>query len=407
MNPTMTTEEPRTTEAPEAAEKLPRGERAKLLLTQFRLGPAIVVLAIVWLFFAFQNPLFLSAGNISNLTLQTAVTATLAIGLVFILLLGEIDLSVAALSGVGGAVAGGLAVNAGWNPVVAVLVALAVGVVWSLVQAVLVLYGAPSFIVTLAGSLALAGVLLMLLPDSGQISLATNDLRLIAGSYLPVWAGWAAGGIGILVTAAFYWRQYRARIQQMVAVNFKRNFVIPVAVTAAIVLVVIGVMNSHRGMPVVFASIIALMGILSFITTQTKFGVNIYAVGGNREAARRAGIPVNSTILWCFALAGLFAALGGVFAASRLLGVSNQSGGGSLLLEAIAAAVIGGTSLFGGRGNVWSALLGALLIGSISNGMDLLGLPTEAKLVVTGAVLVVATLSDVIISRGSFSWRKK
>lgn len=407
MTVTSTTDRTGAVKVAESNASLPRRERIKLLLTQFRLGPALVVLAIVWLFFTIQNPLFLSPGNISNLTQQTAVTATLAIGLVFILLLGEIDLSVAALSGVGGAVAGGLAVNSGWNPLLAVLVALAVGIGWSLVQAVLVLYGAPSFIVTLAGSLALAGVLLMLLPDSGQISLATNDLRLIAGSYLPVWAGWAFGAFGVAVTALFYVRQYRSRVRQQVTVHFRRNLIVPIVATAVVVLGVVAVMNSHRGMPAVFAVIIAIMGALSFITTQTKFGVNIYAVGGKREAARRAGIPVNSTILWCFALAGLFAALGGVFAASRLLGVSNQSGGGSLLLEAIAAAVIGGTSLFGGRGTVWSALIGALLIGSISNGMDLLGLPTEAKLVVTGAVLVVATLSDVVISRGSFSWRKK
>ena len=387
-------------------ERLPRNERIKQLLTRFRIGPGLAVLGIVWVFFTILNPLFLSPGNISNLTLQTAAMATLAIGLVFILLLGEIDLSVAALSGVGGAVAGWAAVIAGWSVTWAVLLGLAVGVGWSLVQGLIVLYGAPSFIVTLAGSLALGGVLLMILPESGQISLASSDLRFIAGSYLPVWAGWLAGALAVTVIALFYVAKHRARNNNGLEANVTKGLVLPVAIAAVAIFGIIAILNSHRGIPLVFAILVTILGILSYVTTQTKFGVNVYAVGGNREAARRAGIPVNSVILWCFGLAGLFAAMGGIFAASRLLGVSNQSGGGSLLLEAIAAAVIGGTSLFGGRGTIWSALLGALLIGSISNGMDLLGLPTEAKLVVTGAVLVLATISDVVISRGSFSWRK-
>lgn len=387
-------------------ERLPRNERIKSMLTRFRIGPGLAVLAIVWAFFTILNPLFLSPGNISNLLLQIAAMATLAIGLVFILLIGEIDLSVAALSGVGGAIAGWAVVIAGWNVTLAIFVSLAVGVGWSLIQGLIVLYGAPSFIVTLAGSLALGGVLLMILPESGQISLASSELRYIAGSYLPTWIGWIAAVIGIAITSFFFVSKHRARAAAGLDTNVVKGLVLPIAVTAVAILAVALILNSHRGIPVVFAILITILGILSYISTQTRFGVNVYAVGGNREAARRAGIPVNGVILWCFGLAGLFASVGGIFAASRLLGVSNQSGGGSLLLEAIAAAVIGGTSLFGGRGTVWSALLGALLIGSISNGMDLLGLPTEAKLVVTGAVLVLATISDVVISRGSFSWRK-
>ncbi|WP_460992962.1 sugar ABC transporter permease [Sinomonas soli] len=374
---------------------------------QFRLGPVLVVLVLVWAFFALQNPRFLAPVNLSNLTLQTAVTATIALGLVFVLLLGEIDLSVAALSGVAAAVTSGLATNNGWNPVAAAALGLGLGVAWSLVQAVIVLYGAPSFIVTLAGSLALGGVLLLALPRSGQISIANSPLGLIAGSYLPALGGWAAALVAVLVSGWFYLSRHRARRAQGLPTQFFRTAALPILSVLVLSAVLVLTLNAHRGVPVIFAALVAVVGFFAYITTQTRFGVRLYSVGGNREAARRAGIPVGKTILWAFALSGFFAALGGIFAASRLLGVSNQSGSGTLLLQAIAAAVIGGTSLFGGKGTVWSALLGALLIGSISNGMDLLGLATEIKDIVTGIILVAATVADVVLSRGTFSWRKK
>lgn len=384
-----------------------RRERFKSTASRFRLGPVLVVLVLVWIFFAIQNPLFLSPVNLSNLTLQTAVTATIALGLVFVLLLGEIDLSVAALSGVAASIAGNLAVNAGWNPILAVVVALVFGVAWALAQAVIVLYGAPSFIVTLAGSLALGGILLASLPDSGQISLANDPLKLIAGTYLSAPLGWLVCLIAILLAGAFYLLRWRRRVRLGLPTSFVKSAVIPIAAVIVLAVAIVLVMNLHRGVPLMFAILVGTVGLFAYITTQTRFGIRLYAVGGNREAARRAGIPVGKTILWAFAFAGFFSALGGVFAASRLLGVSVQSGGGTLLLEAIAAAVIGGTSLFGGKGTVWSALLGALLIGSISNGMDLLGLPTEAKQIVTGIILAAATVADVVLSRGTFSWRKR
>lgn len=384
-----------------------RTERFKAVATQFRLGPVLAVLVLVWIFFAIVNPLFLSPVNLSNLTLQTAVTATIALGLVFVLLLGEIDLSVAALSGVAGSIAGNLAVNAGWDPILAVVVALVFGVLWALMQAVIVLYGAPSFIVTLAGSLALGGILLASLPDSGQISLSNSPLKLIAGSYLSAPLGWLACLIAILLSALFFTTRHLRRRKLGLQTSFAKNLLLPVAAIAVLAVAIVLIMNLHRGVPMIFAILVGIVGLFAYVTSQTRFGIRLYAVGGNREAARRAGIPVGKTILWSFAFAGFFSALGGVFAASRLLGVSIQSGGGTLLLEAIAAAVIGGTSLFGGKGTVWSALLGALLIGSISNGMDLLGLPTEAKQIVTGIILAAATVADVILSRGTFSWRKR
>ncbi len=375
-----------------------------LMSGRLRLIPVLISLVLVWLVFWSQQPLFLSARNLSNLTLQTVVTATLALGLVLILLVAEIDLSVAALSGAAAAIAGRLAVTEGWNPWAACAIALAFGVIWGLLQAVLVLYGGPSFIVTLAGSLVLQGLLLWLLPSAGQISLANNDLKFIVGAYLTPAAGWILGLLGLVGYAANCAVKYRGRRRVGLGADPVRNLVLPIGVTAIAIIAVVWVLNSYRGIPIVVALLVGLLAFLSYIASQTRFGIRLYAVGGNREAARRAGIPVRRTLLWSFALSGLFAALAGLFAASRLLGVSNQSGGGSLLLEAIAAAVIGGTSLFGGRGVVWSALLGALVIGSISNGMDLLGLPTEVKLAAQGAILVIATLTDVVISRGSLKW---
>jgi D-xylose transport system permease protein len=386
----------------------PSGESREGLLAvlsgRLRLIPVLVSLVFVWLVFWALNPLFLSPRNLSNLVLQTVVTATLALGLVLILLVAEIDLSVAALSGAAAAIAGRLAVTQGWNPWMACGIALVFGLIWGLLQAVLVMYGGPSFIVTLAGSLVLQGLLLYLLPSAGQISLANSDLKFIVGAYLTPIAGWVLGILGIIGYAVNCLSKFRARRSHGLPADLIRNLILPIAATAIGVFAVILVLNSYRGIPIVVAFLIGILAFFSYISTQTRFGVRLYAVGGNREAARRAGIPVRRTLMWSFALSGFFAALAGLFASSRLLGISNQSGGGSLLLEAIAAAVIGGTSLFGGRGNVWSALLGALVIGSIGNGMDLLGLPTEVKLAAQGGILIIATLTDVIISRGSIKW---
>jgi D-xylose transport system permease protein len=396
-----------TTESARPAGTSPEAPRESLLALmsgRLRLIPVLISLLVVWIVFFLADPLFLSARNLSNLALQTVVTATLAVGLVLVLLVAEIDLSAAALSGAAAIIAGRLATDQGWNPWVACVVALAFGVAWGLVQATLVLYGGPSFIITLAGSLALQGLLIWLLPRAGQVSLANNDLRFIVGAYLTPAAAWAVGALGLLGYAANTVSKFRARRRVGLPADPVRNLALPIGLTAVAVAAVVLVLNSSRGVPIVVAMLIAVLALLSYVSTQTRWGIRLYAVGGNREAARRAGIPVRRTLLWSFALSGFFAALAGLIAASRLLGVSVQSGGGSLLLEAIAAAVIGGTSLFGGRGVVWSALLGALVIGSISNGMDLLGLPTEVKLAAQGAILVLATLSDVIISRGSLRW---
>jgi len=258
-------------------------------------------------------------------------------------------------------------------------------------------FGAPSFVVTLGGSLALGGALLLLLPDAGQINLATTPIADIAGTYISPSLGWIllAGGLGLVAAL----RLLRLRQGPGGGVGRRDLGVLVPTVLAAVAAVAI--LNSYRGVPVAVAIFLGLLVALWYLATQTRFGTYLYAVGGNVEAARRAGIDVPRLRVVTFALAGGFAAIAGIIAASRLLGVSTQSGSGTLLLQAIAAAVIGGASLFGGRGSVWAALLGALLIGSASNGLDLRGSPDEVKLIVQGAILVLAVAIDAVVSRGS------
>ena len=234
-----------------AAAKPAREGMLALMSGRLRLIPVLISLVLVWLVFWSQQPLFLSARNLSNLTLQTVVTATLALGLVLILLVAEIDLSVAALSGAAAAIAGRLAVNEGWNPWLACALALAFGVIWGLLQAVLVLYGGPSFIVTLAGSLVLQGLLLWLLPSAGQISLANSDLKFIVGAYLTPAAGWILGVLGLVGYAANCYAQYRGRRRVGLGADPVRHLLLPIGVTAVAITAVVWVLNSYRGIPIV------------------------------------------------------------------------------------------------------------------------------------------------------------
>lgn len=365
---------------------------------EFRLGAVLIVLLVIWLFFYTREPLFLSSRNLSNLALQTVVTAILALGISFVLFIGEIDLSVGAASGALAALMGRIATDGHMNAWLSVAVAVLVGVLFGALQGFVVIFGAPSFMVTLGSSIALAGGLLLVLPTSGSIDLSQSPILHLAGSFLDPSLSWALMLLIVFILFALRVTE-RNRIRKEIMSTFLKNFTY-LALLLIMGGMVVGYFNNSRGVPVAVALTLLLYLLAWYFSTQTKFGIQIFAVGGNRAASRRAGIPVERVIVICFAIAGGFAALGGIFAASRLLGVSNQSGGGDLLLQAIAAAVIGGTSLMGGRGSVWSALLGALTIGSVSNGMDLLGLGTEKKFIVTGLILVLAVTLDAIAARG-------
>jgi D-xylose transport system permease protein len=379
-----------------AGERLRQGELGVL--------PVVVGLAAIWGYFESQEAVFLSARNLSNLVLQIASTGSVAIGVVLVLLLGEIDLSVGSVAGLCSAILGVLIVNEGWPWWGAIVIALATGTAIGAFQgAWFAVIGVPSFVVTLAGFLGWQGVQLRVLGSTGTVNVFEPHIEKIAQSYLPTYAGWiigvAAAGSYALTTLGEQARRRRAGLPAppLAIALMKTTVVAAVAVTS------IQVLNSFRGLPTAGVILLGVIILFAFVTKRTRFGRYIFAVGGNAEAARRAGINVRRIRITVFALAGMMAAIGGVVIVSRLTAASTQTGGGTFLLETIAAAVIGGTSLFGGRGSVWSALLGAVVIGSVSNGLDLQAQPPEIKYMVEGAILLAAVTVDAVSRRGRAS----
>lgn len=356
---------------------------------------AIIAIAVIWTIFQIANDRFLSAVNLSNLTLQLAAVATISIGVVLVLLLGEIDLSVGAVSGLAAAVMAVLSVKEGLAPELAIVAGLVVGALIGLFQGFMVTYfGIPSFVVTLAGLLAWPGALLAVLGDTGTVNLPPSTITDLTGTFFDPAVGWvlAIAVVGIYAGTVVVSRARRVRAGLEVS-PLLQAAIAPLLVAAAS-FAAVAILNEDRGVPLALVIVIALMAIFAFVTERTRFGRHIFAVGGNAEAARRAGIRINRVRVIVFMLGSTLAAFGGILGASRLLAVNQQSGGSDLLLLAIAGPVIAGTSLFGGRGFVWSALLGALVIQSISNGMDLLALESDVKFMITGAVLLAAVTID-------------
>jgi D-xylose transport system permease protein len=362
-------------------------------------GPAAVLIGMVVVWFVFQmlNDNFLSARNLSNLVLQIGVLGTLAIGMVIVLVLAEIDLSVGAIAGVSAAVLAITVSTWGWPGLAGIGAALVVGCAIGLIHgAVITAFGIPSFIVTLAGLLVWQGVQLALVGDGGEIPIRDPFIRGIASTYLPRPLGWALAAAVVLVAAAVVADRRRRRRRHELAVPPLRGDVVTVAVVAVVAVGVTGLLNSYFGVPWMLVILVALVAAGTVVMRQTAFGQHVYAIGGNREAARRAGIRVRGTTIVVFVVVSALAALAGVLEASRQFSASNALGGGTLQLNAIAAAVIGGTSMFGGRGRVYQALLGALVVGSVQNGLDLLGQPAAIKNIATGVILVVAVVVDAV-----------
>lgn len=365
--------------------------------------PIIVGIILIAVYFQYRNDKFLTAGNFVNLIVQMAPIAVIGMGIVFVLLLGEIDLSVGFVSGVGGVITA-LLLNPDGNQTsaaVAITVAISAGMTIGLIQGVLFAkVGIPSFVVTLAGLLAWNGVVLLLIGSRGTVVIQDDFVDGIANNTMSHLACW----IVIEGAVALY------ALNQFIAVRTRRKAGLPnvpwsliglrIGLLAAGGAILTIVVNSSRGMPYVGVLMIALMLIGTFITDRTSFGRHVYAVGGNVEASRRAGIRVDGIRIAVFVISGGMAALGGIILASRLLSVDTNSGGGSILLYSIAAAVIGGTSLFGGRGTVRSAILGAIVIASIDNGLGLLNVSAGTKYVVTGLVLLAAVTVDSLSRKG-------
>jgi len=354
-------------------------------------------IVVIWTIFQLANDRFLSAVNLSNLTLQIAAIATISIGVVLVLLLGEIDLSVGAVSGLAAGVMAVLSVQQGWPPMLAILAGLGVGVAIGFFNGFMVThFGVPSFVVTLAGLLAWQGALLWVLGDTGSVNLPPSIITDLTSTFFSPAIGWALGIAGVLAYAGSQVLARRRRAAAGLEVSAIAGTALRIALVAAAVFAAVAILNSDRGVPLAAVIVVALLVLFTFITERTRYGRHIFAVGGNAEAARRAGINVTRIRVSVFALASMLAAAGGVLAASRLLAVNQQSGSGDVLLLAIAGPVIAGTSLFGGRGYVWSALLGAVVIGSIANGMDLLALDSDVKFMITGAVLLGAVTIDAV-----------
>jgi D-xylose transport system permease protein len=363
--------------------------------------PVIAGLVLIWVIFWFLNPNFLSPRNLTNLMLQIAGVGTISVGIVLVLLLGEIDLSVGAVSGVCAAVMAVLNVKRGIPAPVAIAIAVLVGTAIGTFQGFwFARFRIPSFVVTLAGLLAWQGALLLVLGTTGTINLLNPTIDALTGTFLGPVGGWALAIVALGFYAVTGVLGRRRRTAAGLDLPPVQAFAARIAVATVIVAVSVLVLNGDRGVPLALLILLAFVVFFDYIVRRTRFGRYVLAVGGNAEAARRAGISVNGIRIAVFALASTMAACGGILLASRLLAVNQSSGGSDLLLNSIAAAVIGGTSLFGGRGSVWSALTGSLVIVSISNGMDLLALSSAIKFLITGGVLLAAVTIDAVARQG-------
>jgi D-xylose transport system permease protein len=364
--------------------------------------PVAVGLIVISTVFSLLNPVFLAPNNLVNLLFDCATVGIISLGIVCVLMLGEIDLSVGSMSGLSSAILGVLWVNNGVPFFVAIIAAIAAGAVIGTVYAVLYnRLGMPSFVATLAGLLALLGMQLYILGPSGSINLPYASPLVRFGQIL-VMPDWLSYLLALVPGAVIIAKGLRTR-QQRAAVNlssqpFAATAIKAVVLTAALEFAVY-YLNLGRGIPWMFGLFVAIAVVLNYGLTRTQWGRSMFAVGGNREAARRAGINVRRIYLSAFVLCSTLATIGGILSASRLASSSQQAGTGDVNLNAIAAAVIGGTSLFGGRGSAFSALLGILVIQSISSGLTLLNLDASVRFMVTGAVLVLAVIVDAISRR--------
>lgn len=359
--------------------------------------PVIVGLAIVWTVFQILNPVFLSTGNLVNLSLECCSVGVISLGVVCVLLVGQIDLSVGSVSGLSAVILAVLFVNHEWSPALAIAAAIAAASVIGFVYGALFnQFGMPSFVSTLAGLLAFLGLQLYLLGSAGAINIPFNS-RLVdfaQTDFVPPIMSYvlaAVAPVGIFVSG------YSAAVRRRHAgLSAKSTRAIAVRSVAALVVLEAATwyLNKGRGVGWMFVFFAVLVAVLDYALTRTKWGRSMFAVGGNVEAARRAGINVRRIYTSAFVLCSGLAAVGGILGAARLASANNSSGTGDVNLDAIAAAVIGGTSLFGGRGSAYSALLGIVVIQSISSGLTLLNLSSSFRFMITGLVLALAVAVD-------------
>jgi D-xylose transport system permease protein len=371
--------------------------------------PIIFGLLIIAIVFQTANQNFLTPRNFVSLVAQMAGITTIAYGVVYVLLLGEIDLSVSYVSAVAGV---GMTLllrppaqwpewvpDFPWFAAIPLALLIVAGIGF-LQGTIITFFQLPSFVVTLAGFLVWSGAVLIMIGGAGTVIIQDATILGIASSYLPPALGWIAGMAVIVVVAISMFLGNRSRQQKGLPTQPTIISVIQLVFLAVVIGATVYVCNLDRGVPFVGIFVLIMLGVLSYVANRTRFGRYVYAVGGNKEAARRAGIRVERIRVMVFMISSFMAGIGGIILASRLRSVATNAGGGDLLLNSIAAAVIGGTSLFGGRGRVSSALLGALVIASVDNGMGLLpNVSAGARSIVTGLVLLVAVVVDALSRR--------
>lgn len=368
--------------------------------------PVIVGLLLISAVFTTLNPVFLAPNNLVNLLFDAAAVGLIALGVVCVLLLGEIDLSIGSMSGLSAAIIGVLWVNAGVPLAIAILAVLANGAIVGAIYGFLRnRFEMPSFVATLSGLLALLGMQLYILGPTGSINLPFTSPLVKFGQILIMPAP-LSYLLAVIPGALIVYGAMQTNAKR-VAANLSPDSLSVAAtkagtLTLALVFAVF-YLERGRGVPWMFGAFILLVVLLNYALTRTKWGRSMFAVGGNAEAARRSGINVFRIRMSAFIVCSMLASLGGVFAAARLASASQQAGTGDVNLNAIAAAVIGGTSLFGGRGSAWSALLGVIVIMAISNGLTLLNLSSSLRYMITGAVLAIAVIVDSLARRSRAS----
>ena len=384
-------------------------QKAKFSLRSLMQGdlgfiPVILTLALITIYFQLTTSgIFLQARNLSNLTQQIVAIGILSVAAVLVLLLGEIDLSLAAVAQACAAIMATVSVYQNWNPWAAMLLALLVGALIGLANGFFVaVLRVPSFIVTLAGSIGFAGLLLVVMGPQTTLVVRDSTIRGLAPTYLPPALGWGIPIVCLVLYALGTWYNRRRRMQLGLPVQHATQTVLQLAGAAAVALIIVFLFQSYQGVPQAVMIALGLVVVSWLILRKTPFGRHLYAVGGNAEAARRAGINVVRMKLTVFVLASTLAAFAGIMMTSRSTAVATQISS-TLLLNAIAAAVIGGVSLFGGRGSVWAVVLGALVIGSLDNGLDLLNQEQGIKNIVQGIVLVLAVTADAVVRRAGFA----
>ncbi|MDT0479476.1 sugar ABC transporter permease [Streptomyces doebereineriae] len=364
--------------------------------------PVVGGIVVIWTIFQILNPTFLSSTNLVNLSFDMVPVGVLALGIVCVLLVGQIDLSVGSVSGVSAAITAVVMVKNDQPMWLAVLAAVAGGcLIGWLYGQVLNRVGVPSFVVTLGGLLAFLGVQLWLLRDQNAINLPYDStlVKFAQLWFVPVWLAYSlavAAAAGFLATG---WVRARTRRNAGLSSSSLQWLVMQSLLLLAGLLLVVFYLNRTRGVAWMFVFFVALVLVMNYVLTRTKFGRSIYAVGGNAEASRRAGINVRRIYTSAFVMCSALAAVGGILAASRLAAANQSTGTGDVNLNAIAAAVIGGTSLFGGRGSAIAALLGVLVIQSISSGLTLLNLDSSYRFIITGVVLLIAVGLDSVARR--------